>query len=36
MNNKQYIKWYMEVANQEYRGNIAILNSNINKHNQIE
>ncbi len=29
MNNTQYIKWFIEVANQEYKGNTHILKANI-------
>jgi len=29
MNNLQMIKWTLELANQEYSGNLPILNANI-------
>jgi len=30
-----YIKWFLEVANQEYKGNIKLFNSNIAKYSSI-
>jgi hypothetical protein len=36
MNNTLYIKWAMQVANQEYQGNIKELMANIKIYSQIE
>jgi len=30
MDNQQHMKWAIEVANQEYEGNLKLLQSNIN------
>ena len=34
--NEQYIKWFLEVSNQEYNGNNKIFKSNIELNNYIE